>query len=205
MICKECGREMPETDKFCGICGTPNPLLENIGAPVQEYVPHAQPDSEPAQERWTNTQDNDAPVQEHQPQTQPDSVLVEEHQPYTQPDNEPVQENQPDSEISQEHRPNTQPVNEPYQEYPYPQTNGIPAQEYRPYTQTAAEPADMKMAGGKAKVKYTCSLTAVIVCVVVIFLLSVACGVFAGLYFSVRPAAAVPAHSITQYESSGES
>ena len=177
MICKECGREMPETDKFCGICGTPNPLLENVAAPAQEYVPYTQPDSEPVQEYQPNTQDN----------------------------GETAQENQPDSEIAEEYRPNpqpdSQPVNEPYQEYPYPQTNSG----YRPYTQAAGEPADIKTAGRKAKVKYTCSLTAVIVCVVVIFLLSVACGVFAGLYFSARPAASLPAHSITQYESGGES
>ena len=180
MICKECGREMPDTDKFCGKCGTPNPLFENVDLPV-----YTQPDTEP--------------VQEHQPYPQPDSIPAQEYQP----DNEPVQEHQPVSEPAQER----QPVSEPEQEYrSYAQTSGNPAQEYRPYGQpVVSEPAEMKMARGKAKVKYTCSLTAVIVCIVVIFLLSVACGIFAGLYLGSRPAALAPAHSVTQYESGGDS
>ena len=34
MICAKCGREMPDTDRFCGICGTENPLFNTD--PVQE-------------------------------------------------------------------------------------------------------------------------------------------------------------------------
>lgn len=123
MICNECGREISETDKFCGICGTPNPLYQAEDDPAREYPFYTPPVSETANE-------------------------------------------------------------------------------YHPY-EHKEEPAEMKMAGRKAKVKRTCSLSAVVVCIVVIFLLSVACGVFAGLYFSVRPAA-VPAYSITSYESGGE-
>ena len=182
MICKECGREMPETDKFCGICGTPNPLFENADAPAQERILYTQPDSEPVQEHQPYTQDSSEPVQGYQPNTQDNDDTAQEHQP----------DSQPESETAQGYQPYTQP-------------NVSPAQEYRPYAQAVNEPTNMKMAGGKTKVKYTCSLTAVIVCVVVIFMLSVACGVFAGLYFGGRTAAAAPAHSITQYEISGES
>lgn len=104
MICNECGREMAETDKFCVICGTPNPLFQSMGQPAQNY--------------------------------------------------------------------------EPYAEEP--------------------DPADMVMSGGKARVKHTCSLSAVIFCGIVIFLLSVACGIFAGLYFSAKSDLA--AYSVTEYE-----
>lgn len=197
MICKECGREMPDTDKFCGKCGTPNPLFENLDLPV-----YTQPDSEP--------------VQEHQPCTQPDSILVQEQQPDSEPEQEYRSYTQPTDSPAQEHQPYTQPDAEPVQEHQsvsepeqayrsYTQPAGSPAQEYRPYGQPISEPTDMKMARGKAKVKYTCSLTAVIVCIVVIFLLSVACGIFAGLYLGSRPAALAPAHSVTQYESGGDS
>ena len=167
MICKECGRVMPDTDKFCGRCGTPNPLFENADVPVQEQQPYAN--------------ENSVTAQQYQPYTQPYTESVQEQPPHTQENTEPVQEQQP-----------------------HPQVNDSPVHEYRPHAQTVNEPTDMKMSGGKAKVKYTCSLTAVIICVVVIFILSVACGVFAGLYFSVRPAAIAPVHSITQYESGGE-
>ena len=106
MICNECGREMPETDKFCVICGTPNPLFQSPGQPAQNYEPYtAEPD-----------------------------------------------------------------------------------------------PADMVMSGGKARVKRTCSLSAVIFCGIVIFFLSVACGIFAGLYFSARSDLA--AYSAAEYEDS---
>ena len=117
MICSECGREMPETDKFCVICGAPNPLLENAEEPAQEYAPYAN-------------------------------------------------------------------------------AGGDAAGEYRPYDST-----DMTMSGGKAKVKRTCSLSAVVFCGIVIFLLSVACGIFAGLYFSARTAAVtMPAMSYSAAE-----
>lgn len=105
MICEKCGNEMQETDKFCGMCGTPNPLLK--------------------------------------------------------------------SEEEQE--------------------------EYDPYKQEKDESKEMEMTGGKAKVKRTCSLTAVIFCGVVIFLLSVACGIFAGLYFSTRSNLPAEKHSETVY------
>lgn len=79
------------------------------------------------------------------------------------------------------------------QEYtPYTQTDGTPAPEYRPYPPVGMEPP-------MGKVKRTCSLSAVIFCAVVIFFLSVACGIFAGLYFSARQAAAIAPPPITEY------
>ena len=123
MICEKCGREIYESDKFCGICGAPNPMYKG---------------------------------------------------------------------------------DDPVNEYPFytPQRSDT-AGEYSPYA--GQEPTEMKMAGGKAKTKHTCSLSAVIICIVVIFLLSIACGVFAGLYFSLRTSkAAASSRSATVYETGGE-
>lgn len=133
MICNKCGREMSDTDKYCGMCGTLNPMFENT-EPAQEHAPYPQTGTEPAQEHT-----------------------------------------------------------------PYPQTNTMPAPEYRPYPQPIGDPNHMAMSEREEKVKHTCSLSAVIFCGIVIFLLSVACGVFAGLYFSVKPAAKSAPSSLTEY------
>lgn len=123
MKCNECGSEMLETDKFCGICGTPNSLIQRETA-------------------------------------------------------EPVQEQEP------------------------------PVREQEPYEQEPAEAetaAAAEVTEESEKVKRTCSLSAVVFCIVVIFLLSVACGAFAGLYLSARSAAVTAPYSITQSYSGGES
>ena len=137
MKCEKCGREISETDKFCGICGMPNPVYQG-----------------------------DDPAREYPFYTPQGSDTVGEYSSYTR------------------QRSDT-------------------SDEYNPYARQ--EPADMKMAGKKAKVKRTCSLSAVVVCIVVIFLLSIACGVFAGLYFSQRTSKTAPSsRSATVYETGGE-
>lgn len=74
---------------------------------------------------------------------------------------------------------------------------------YRAYEQETA-PKEAERPAEKVKVKRTCSLSVVVFCGVVIFLLSVACGVFAGLYYNARTAAVSP-YSAAWYESGGES
>lgn len=148
MICANCGREMPDTDRYCGICGTLNPLLENA-APAQESP--------------------DPPVQEHAEDT-------------------PVSEEPPAQEYTAGIQTNVARV----QGYtPYPQANGVPAPEYRPFDPNLTQPPE--------KVKRTCSLSVVIFCGVVIFLLSIACGVLAGLYLSEKTATRAH-YSATEYE-----
>ena len=122
MICNECGREMPDSDKFCVICGTPNPNFESAAAPAQDYPPQPQPVNEFGMEN-----------------------------------------------------------------------------EYR-----AFDPSDIDTAEEDTEVKRTCSLSVVVFCAVVIFMLSVACGVFAGLYFSGRNAALAAPYSVTEYDFNGD-
>ena len=138
MRCKECGNEIPYNVKYCGMCGTLNPLFQAEGAPVREQRAYEQRPDEP----------------------------VHEYRPYKQPDDEP-------------------------------------ARSYRAYEQEAA-PNETERPAEKVKEKRTCSLSVVVFCGVIIFLLSVACGVFAGLYYNARTAV-VPPCSIVQYESGGES
>ena len=144
MICANCGREMPETDKYCVICGTENPLFENADRPAWEHTP--QTADQPVQEYTSSVQTADQPARE-----------------YT----------------------------------PYTQLNAEPTDEYRRYDHDMGTPA------GNSKEKRTCSLSAVVFCGIVIFLLSVACGVLAGLYFNAKTAAVTAPYSIAM-QASGE-
>lgn len=154
MICTNCGREMPDTVRYCGICGTPNQLLEGA-APAQEPT---DTESLSAQEYTADT-----PAEEPSAQKKPVGI-----------------------QSSVTH----------LQERPaYPQTGSIPAPEYRAYTPD-------HMTRSEEKEKRTCSLSVVIFCGVVIFFLSVACGVLAGLYLNARSAAAAAPYSLTEYRES---
>ena len=91
---------------------------------------------------------------------------------------------------------------EPAHEYrPYKQAEDV--RSYRAYEQETA-PNEAERPAEKVKVKRTCSLSVVVFCGVIIFLLSVACGVFAGLYYNARTAAVSPCSAVW-YESGGES
>lgn len=201
MICKECGRELMENDKFCVICGTPNPLFENA-EPAHEHTAYTQADPEPAQEHSVYTQPNTEPAQEHPTYTQSNTEPAQEHPTHAQPSTEPAQERPTDAELAQgytqtnaEQSGYTQPNPYPAQEYqPFPQPKDNAANEYRQYDPNYR-------ALPKERVKHTCSLSVVVFCGIVIFLLSVACGVFAGLYFSAKTAALPAPYSITQQES----
>lgn len=125
-------------------------------------------------------QSEDEPVREQRAYDQRPDEPDREYRPYKQP------------EDGHEYRPCKQPENEP-------------VRSYRAYEQETA-PNETERAAEKVKVKRTCSLSAVVFCGVVIFMLSVVCGVFAGLYFNARmTAAAVAPCSLVQYETGGES
>ena len=169
MICKECGRELMENDKFCVICGTPNPLFENA-EPAQRHTEYTQADTTPAQEQTVFPQTDTIPEQEQPAFPQTDTTPAQEQPAFTQPNPE-----------------------FPY----YTRPSAEPAQEYQP-------PYGNRTAAREERVKYTCSLSVVIFCGIVIFLLSVACGVLAGLYVSAKNSAVPMPYSITEYESGAE-
>ena len=176
MICAKCGREMPDTDRYCGICGTLNQLFD-APLPVQEYT-GAQESGLPAREP-TDTQTGDAAV--------PENTV-------TQAADLPVTE-APEADLPVPDFASGIHTSVARVQGPTPQPGAMPPPGYRPYV--PVEPP-----AKKEKVKRTCSLSVVIFCGVVIFLLSVLCGVFAGLYFSVKPAAVAAQHSITEYKES---
>ena len=145
MICNNCGREMPDTDRFCGICGAHNPLFEST-----------QPswDSAPMPEREYHDTVTDLPESEDIPETE-----------------------QPNRDFASGIQSSVARVQE--QSFTLPQ--GVPAPEYRPFDPNLMPPPPQKE-------KRTCSLSVVIFCGVLIFLLSIACGVLAGLYLNERAA-----------------
>ena len=183
MICAKCGREMPDTDRYCGICGTLNQLFD-APPPVQET--DAQAGVLPAQE-YTGARESSKPVQESAA-TQTGDVTAQENTD-TQASDLPVTE-APDLPVPDFAAGIHSSVARVQGSAPQPGVTPPPG--YRPYP--AVEPP-----APKEKVKRTCSLSVAIFCGIVIFLLSVLCGIFAGLYFSVKPAAVTAPHSITEY------
>lgn len=186
MICAKCGREMPDTDRFCGICGTLNRRFDNP-LPVPEHTGGQESDM-PARE-YTRAQESALPAQEIT-ETQTDDAAAQsstDAQTTDLPVTEVPEADFPVPDFAAGIHTSVARV-----QGPTPQPGVMPPPGYRPYV-----PADSPTR--KEKVKRTCSLSVVIFCGIVIFLLSVLCGVFAGLYFSVKPAAAIAPHSITEY------
>ena len=164
MICANCGREMLDTDRYCGICGTLNPLFGNaVSAPE-----HTETDGFSVRESITDI--HDIPFQEYTSET---------------PEEErPARKSTAGIQSSVAHL---------RERTPYTQTDTTPSSWYRAHTPDDTAPP-------KEKEKRTCPLSVVVFCGVVIFFLSVACGVLAGLYLNARSAAVTAPYSLTEYK-----
>lgn len=155
MKCTNCGNEILPTDKYCGICGEFNPLSvteEKKEEPAEVSAEEKAFAEESAEESET------APAEETEKTEEPASPQTEEAK-------ESAEEAAPESAEPAPAQ-NTEPPRNNYAANHY---GYDPARHYAP----AAKPE---------KVKRTCSLSAVVFCGIVIFILSVLCGIFAGLY-----------------------
>lgn len=238
MKCEICGAEYKDTDRFCGMCGTPNPLLEVKPAPTEyRSEPDAAAEAQGVSEAYTATESNEsiktsdsgeaysfpdptkpsvpteafggtseasAPVPESV--SEPDSDNISEPVKITDtaesPEASEVSENREtpaqhnafDAENSGE-TDNTSEIDRSTESV-YPASTSEPtekteAPEYpkQPYSESGSmpfnqsRPADPRRKPAKAqKEKRVCSLSAVVICIVIILILSVACGVLSGLY-----------------------
>lgn len=126
MFCRNCGNQLNDNAKFCGLCGTP---VVNKQEPQQSAPePAAQPVSE-----QTPVQ----PEQYQQPFTQPQPIPEPEPAPIPQPIPAP----QPEQPFVQNYQ---QPMSQPFPQQPYQQ----PAAQ--PYPQQAAAPVQQtRSASGK--------------------------------------------------------
>ena len=191
MKCTVCGVELKDTDKFCGICGTPNP---NYGADIQpEYSEKAIDTNVTVISETENT--------ENAENTRADDSLSENRAPigeitdadplenYTgQSTEEPAEINENKEEPNDGKTEQNVPAEETVRLIP-PQREGFYNNGFAPppYNAPASGYNQMNESGrNKQKEKRVCSLSAVVFCIVVILILSVACGVLGGMYLRER-------------------
>lgn len=116
MYCINCGAKLPPGHKFCGMCGTRVPVIEDIQpAPVaetkEEPAPQPVVQPEPVQEPVVQPEPVQQPVVEPEPVQQPEPIP----QPVVQPEpvSEPVAQPEPAPEPIAQPEPVPQPVVQP--------------------------------------------------------------------------------------------
>lgn len=158
MRCNNCGNELKETDKFCGLCGTPNP---NYTAPAENFSASAalaDNTTIPYQSASLNLGDNAQSPYPPAPLTPVDNT----QSPY-----QPAAPNSAD--IAQS----------PYK-------SAAPDFSDSAHNQPAPDKA---LEEKPAKEKRTAPLWLCILCIIIIFVLSIACGALAQLHFGASGAA----------------
>ena len=209
MKCEICGTEYKDTDRFCGMCGTPNPLYDIKNGtkitmpapaePVTEYTEPAEELTETAEPILEPISEPVAPEPNFPDPTQ--SAAAAEPfgniaDTFHEADNIPeiVEANEADepAELSSTHdipqSTETQiPASVPK---PEEETNINAAPEItvtHHHTDTRSAPRHKAEKKQKPpKEKRVCSLSAVVICVIIILILSVACGALGGLYLGER-------------------
>lgn len=173
MKCPECGNEILQSDKYCGRCGAFNSA--SLTASMNNIETPAQKSEDVAEEKTENVAEA---VSETAQETAPTEAETENPIPKEEPpaeDASPKTEETPVSPAS-EPAPNTEQQDKytyRQDEYSYP----------------------------KEKEKKVCSLSVAVFCVVMVFILSVLCGIFAGMYFTERAKHAQSQRQETVYTS----
>lgn len=185
MRCSVCGVELKDTDRFCGICGTPNPNLapsansENSVVSDSDSVADdvvASDEVEVSGNKAENTDevvDGEAREIAQEESFDTEMVRTEENEVGGQA-----------SEIDpQKKEEGTNGVKFPQNEVRFnaPPTQGVSLPPPPQYTTARAQ-----QTGKPQKEKRVCSLGAVVFCIIVILILSLLCGVLGGLYLSER-------------------
>lgn len=196
MKCTVCGVELKDTDKFCGICGTPNPdyssetraespsaaeaVSETLKTESAENILGA-PEEEKAAE-------SDKSLTEVLPSV-PEAADIKQEEAFETP-NEAAKEEKTAEGMSEHEEAQAREVPPVIIPPPFPQGNEYGKQPAPPpymYGNIPAgreAPKNQKQPGQKEK--RVCSLSAVVFCIVVILILSVACGVLGGMYYNER-------------------
>lgn len=201
MKCEICGVELKDTDKFCGICGTPNPnytpdapseysenavnpvvlvdsdVTDNEGLRAEDLTEVQTQAGEEQQSVGISTDENY--IGQHLAESGEASETSEtsETEKNAEPENVKEAENAEMTGV---------PVNNPNRTLPRQgyYNNGFAPPPYN------APPAGYNAMNyqqqPKQKEKRVCSLSAVVFCIVVILILSVACGVLGGMYLRER-------------------
>lgn len=116
MYCINCGAKLPPGHKFCGMCGTRVPVIEDLQpTPVaetkEEPAPQPVVQSEPVQEPVVQPEPVQQPVVEPEPVQQPEPIP----QPVVQPEpvSQPIAQPEPVSEPVAQPEPAPEPIAQP--------------------------------------------------------------------------------------------
>lgn len=198
MKCEVCGVELKDTDKFCGICGTPNPNYtpdapsEYSENPVNSVVlvPSDVTDNEGLRAEDLSEIKTQADEEQQSVGISTAGNYNEQHAAESDEVSEALEtEKNAESENVNEAENSAMtgtPVNNPSQTLPQQgyYNNGFAPPPYN------APPAGYNAMNyqqqPKQKEKRVCSLSAVVFCIIVILILSVACGILGGMYLRER-------------------
>lgn len=196
MKCTVCGVELKDTDKFCGICGTPNPdyssetrseapsaaeaVFETLKTEGAENILGAPEEEKAAQSDKTLTE---------APPIVPEVSDIKQEEAFETP-NEAPKEEKTAEDMSEHEEAQAREVSPAIIPPPFPRGNEYGRQPAPPPYMYGNIPAGREAPNSQKqpcqKEKRVCSLSAVVFCIVVILILSVACGVLGGMYYNER-------------------
>ena len=212
MKCEKCGTEYKDTDRFCGMCGTPNPLLEVKPVP-ETPVSNSFEYTESDQAAESNDTDTQTQAQAYsfpdptKPQPSPEPfAAAPETADKPEADNTAEASNISDiSELSEAPKAEAvtneqEQTEQPTPESPVYHTSTVIQDEPLYAGENKAVPQNKEPASSQPNIpkkskqklpkpqkeKRVCSLSAVVICIIIILILSVVCGVLGGLYLGER-------------------